>query len=170
MRPGRMPGHHGHPVRRDPRPQVPCRPCCCGRWSVEACWAVRPVLKNKGRRSSLLTKNVGRKAFPPGVFLFSTLFFLNPLCSSLHAASSSATPASIRSGPTPPKGLSRLSYYFPHRRCPGDPQATRPRAMEIYVTISISKLKLYHFCAPLFLESLLFEFQTFKQYPQIIIF
>ena len=102
-----------------PRPTTPSTvpPCCCGRWSVEACWAVRPA------RVSTITpskrpadKNVGKESFPPRRFSIFPLFFLYPLCSSLHAASSSATPASIRELVHRPRGPSQAVILAPHRR------------------------------------------------------
>ena len=56
-----------------------------------------------------------------------------PLCSSLHAASSSATPASIRSWSTAPGAPLRLSYWLPIG-VEETPRHTRPRAMAVSYT------------------------------------
>ena len=107
-----------------PRPTTPSTvpPCCCGRWSVEACWAVRPA------RVSTITpskrpadKNVGKESFPPrrfSIFLCSSCTRCAPASTRRPAAPS--RPAS-GAGPPPPGPLSGCHTASPSalRRPPG---------------------------------------------------
>ena len=97
-------------------------PCCCGRWSVEACWAVRPA------RVSTITpskrpadKNVGKESFPPRRFSI----FLCSSCTRCAPASTRRPAAPPRpasgAGPPPPGPLSGCHTGSPSalRRPPG---------------------------------------------------